>query len=105
MTYKKVFTNSPIKMKSGYTIRTGSQIEIAFEQIGYKYGIHLRHQNNNFKVSLQLLKKLQGIKQPSIKTLQKWEYNGISKSVFGKTVEPDGHDEYGSPSWTLLLIG
>jgi hypothetical protein len=42
-------------------------------------------------------------KAPSIKTLEQYCENGISKSVLGKTVEPDGYDEYGSPSWCLVM--
>lgn len=104
MRYKKVTTKLPIKMKSGHEIPAGSHVEITFEQQNYRYIIHLRHDNNNFKVSSSVLSKLK-IKQPSVKTMMKWEFDGISKSVFGKQVEPDGHDEYGSPSWTLLLVG
>jgi len=43
-------------------------------------------------------------KEPSEKLLYKMSDAGIAKSVLGKRVEPDGYDQYGSPSW-LLVIG
>jgi len=42
-------------------------------------------------------------KTPSMNSLEKMS-DGIAKSVLGKRVEPDGYDQYGSPSW-LLVIG
>lgn len=40
---------------------------------------------------------------PSIKTMEKWSEEGIAKSIGGKRVEPDGHDENGLPSWMLVM--
>jgi len=42
-------------------------------------------------------------KVPSIKTLEKWEYNGICKTPDGCKVEPDGECSHGYPSWLLIL--
>jgi hypothetical protein len=44
-----------------------------------------------------------GFKEPSTKTMEKWMASGMAKSVFGHTVEPDGWDSDGSPSWLLVL--
>lgn len=43
-------------------------------------------------------------KQPSVTSLMRWDEDGISKSVGGKKVEPDGYDCDGFPSW-LLVVG
>ena len=43
------------------------------------------------------------IKPPIVKTLEKWEYEGFSKTIAGKKTEPDGYDEDGFPSWLLAL--
>lgn len=40
---------------------------------------------------------------PSLKTLEKWTADGIAKSIGGKKVEPDGHDENGLPSWMIVM--
>ncbi len=42
-------------------------------------------------------------KAPSLKTLEKWSYDGVAKSIGGKRVEPDGYDENGLPSWMLVM--
>jgi hypothetical protein len=41
-------------------------------------------------------------KSPSMATLERYSH-GLSKSVLGNTVEPDGHDSEGSPSWLLVM--
>ena len=43
------------------------------------------------------------IKEPSMKSLEKWVSDGIGKSIIGKKVEPDGFDFNGMPSWLLVL--
>lgn len=44
------------------------------------------------------------IRPPSIDTLMAQEMDGVVDSIGGCRVEPDGHDEYGYPSW-LLAVG
>jgi hypothetical protein len=41
-------------------------------------------------------------KMPSIRVLEKYAETGISRSVLGAKVEPDGWDINGSPSWLLV---
>lgn len=43
------------------------------------------------------------IKAPSLRNLQKQDWNGIVKTVTGQRVEPDGYGPDGSPSWMLVL--
>jgi hypothetical protein len=42
------------------------------------------------------------MKQPSVTSLMRWSEDGISKSVGGKRIEPDGYDCDGFPSWLLV---
>ncbi len=42
-------------------------------------------------------------KSPSIEQLAEWVNDGVCESILGETVEPDGCDEHGSPSWLLAL--
>ncbi len=44
-----------------------------------------------------------GFKAPSMKTLNKWMMDSMCESVLGYTVEHDGMDEHGSPSWMMAL--
>ena len=43
------------------------------------------------------------IKQPSMKTLEKWSFDGFAKTIDGCRVEPDGICQHGMPSWLLAL--
>ena len=40
---------------------------------------------------------------PSLKTLEKWSYDSVSKTVTGRVCEPDGYSFDGSPSWLLVF--
>ena len=42
-------------------------------------------------------------KPPTMKTLEKYSFDSVAKSVTGKRCEPDGHGPDGSPSWLLAL--
>lgn len=42
-------------------------------------------------------------KQPSLRTLQKWEWSGIAEATDGCRIEPDGVCEHGYPSWLRYL--
>ena len=43
------------------------------------------------------------MKEPSIKTLEKWEQRGGCKATDGCWVEPDGTCPHGHESWLLYL--
>ena len=47
--------------------------------------------------------KVKTTKQPSIKTMEKWVFNGIAKATDGCKVEPDGKCPHGKESWLLVL--
>ena len=48
--------------------------------------------------------KFTGIsKPPTLRTLENRCNDGVSKSVTGKKVEPDGYGYEGSPSWELVI--
>jgi hypothetical protein len=42
-------------------------------------------------------------KPPGMRTLERYSFDGIAKSVTGARVEPDGYGPDGSPSWLLCL--
>lgn len=47
---------------------------------------------------------LLGFSVPDMETLEEWHNDdGGCESVLGEWVEPDGYDQYGSPSWMLTL--
>lgn len=40
---------------------------------------------------------------PDMETLKEWNSDGGCESVLGNWTEPDGYDEYGAPSWIMVL--
>ena len=42
-------------------------------------------------------------KPPSIRTMEKWMYDGVAKATDGCRVEPDGYCPHGKPSWLIQL--
>ena len=42
-------------------------------------------------------------KRPTMRTMERWVYDGIAKATDGCKVEPDGTCPHGHPSWLLRL--
>jgi len=42
-------------------------------------------------------------KEPSIKQLKRWGYEGVVEATDGCRVEPDGECHHGHPSWFIAL--
>jgi len=40
---------------------------------------------------------------PSVNVMEKWNEDGVAKTVTGHRTEPDGYGPDGSPSWLLAL--
>lgn len=94
-----------IKLRAGGVVPVGAQIELRWEETPNRYTKPRVRVNGGEErpFSIPAVTKMLGKKQPSESTLMKWDNDGYSKSVMGHRVEPDGHDEYGSPSWLLAL--
>lgn len=43
------------------------------------------------------------MKEPSIRTLERWMMDGIAKATDGCRVEPDGTCPHGKQSWLLVM--
>jgi hypothetical protein len=43
------------------------------------------------------------LKNPSMRSLEKWSNDSVCKSVFGAVVEPDGYGPLNEPSWLLAM--
>ena len=95
---------STLKSKKGTVIEEGTQVTVTY----LKDEDYLKIETFDGRIikirPMYANKKLRGFKKtPSDKTLAKWNGDGIAKSIKGNTVEPDGYDEYGMPSWFLAL--
>ena len=93
------------KNKNG-EFKAGERLKIVKYGEKYPYTIKLISQDGrtiSFLVS-GAWQKLRGFpKPPSTNTLEKWNEEGMSKSVDGQRVEPDGYSHDGAPSWMLVM--
>ena len=96
---------SEIKMKDGGVLPVGKKFSIRWEETvnGHRPRVKACGADYEYKISNGTAIKMLGKKQPSLSSLSRWESNGNCKSLLGETVEPDGTDSYGSPSWLLFL--
>jgi hypothetical protein len=86
------------------TIKAGETVDISFISTDNP---HIMEVKSNSGLTVKINSKRWGKyfgKIPSMKTLENWVIGeGICKSVFGSSVEPDGWSYDGSPSWLLVL--
>jgi hypothetical protein len=95
---------SEIKLKNGDCLKSGRLFNMWWEEVDG----HARPRvidsltGTEYKISSPAAIRMLGRKSPSEATLKKWDREGFSKSVIGEIVDPDGYDQYGSPSWLLV---
>lgn len=103
---KKAKTIKELTFKTGKVIPVGTPVTYKFFKEGM--GVLLDIPSADIvesKLRTQIaMRFLSGFtKEPSIKTMEKWSYDGIAKTVTGHRTDPDGHGPDGSPSWMLVL--
>ena len=96
------FSKNP---ETACVIPKGTIIDLFFSEARpynayFEYNGFLRA--TNLKLSYKNFTKL--LKPPTLKTLEKYSWDGVAKTVTGYRTEPDGIGIDGSPSW-LLVIG
>lgn len=97
--------NHKVTKQVTFTIPAGSRVHIDFSPKKYPSQMFITI-GDTVKVSrlTHAHKWIKGIsKPPTIKTLERRAWNGISKSVTGKKVEADGYSYDGSPAWEMVL--
>ena len=94
-----------MKLKNGTVIPAGTVCTLEFDKSNPAICLITPTGFPQFRgLATRLPKYFAGISVPSLRTIQKWEFDfGICKSIFGARVEPDGWDSDGSPSWMLAL--
>jgi len=117
---RKTTTKVDIKMKDGTVIPAGTPGVVRplmpnelpsynAESGQYYTRILLFHPEGpnarDYKLNMRLLAHyFTGFKAPSVKTMEKWEWDSSGcKTPVGTMVEPDGVDPDGWPSWMLIL--
>ncbi len=89
-------TTKAIKLKTGETLPKGLPVSFIKES-PYACLVHA-DRDEPFRVRVT-----SAFKAPSMNELEEAVNDGVCESVAGERVEPDGWDQYGSPSWLLAL--
>lgn len=95
---KTIKTIKPLNLKDGSNIPQGSNLVFVRNGDMDSVGI-FSYNGRELKMRYRSV-----LKNPSIKSLEKWTSDSVCKSVFGNKVEPDGFGPEGEPSW-LLAVG
>lgn len=87
-----------IPLKSGIVLKKGTVVNVSsIPDVLTSCNVTIG--NDTYRLRYQSV-----FKSPSMNQLEKWTYDDIVKTPAGHKVEPDGYDEYGFPSW-LLIVG
>ena len=90
-------TKNRMKMRDGSVLPVGCEVT-------WSGGVAtVRSGNSVHRVSALGAAKALGITIPDYEDLEHWVCDSVCESVLGETVEPDGIDEHGSPSWLLAM--
>lgn len=103
-TKERVWTDKATKLPT-FTIPAGSLVHVWFTP-KVSAGTFFVQFGNEVKVSRTVTGSnwLKGFRKvPTMRTLQKQDWNGIVMTPTGKKVEPDGFGPDGSPSWMLVV--
>lgn len=103
-------TSKTIILKSGLKILSNSEVEVKPLNTTYCGIIYKQINGPDIKVKMYYTvahEYLIGfVKPPNIKSLEKkFSGEGSCTTPIGNTVEVDGEDHYGFPSWCRVLLG
>lgn len=95
---KTIKTIKDLKLKDGTMIPKGSTLEfVRTSETSPDRGFFM---HNGVQRCLRFRAV---VKNPSMRSLEKWANDSVCKSVFGAQVEPDGFGSDGEPSWLLAM--
>jgi hypothetical protein len=85
-------------------IPAGTELQVHFSEVNpssmyFEYAGALR----SAKLVLASKKYTGFAKPPGMKTLERYNYDGVAKTPTGHRVEPDGFGPDGSASWLLIM--
>ena len=86
-----------------YSFPAGSQVNVTFGRTDRLSYMIVEQDGRSISCRPAKYVKYFGGKEPSARTMMKWENDGYSKTVTGYKTEPDGYGPDGSPSWLLAL--
>jgi hypothetical protein len=82
-------------MKKQYVLVNGGNVR------SIKDGVDINQAIENLRLKGHTVVKVKA--PPSLKTLEKWSFDGVAKATDGCKVEPDGSCPHGHKSWLLVM--
>lgn len=92
----QILTEKSVLLKSGETIPSGAPV--TFLPQSWSRCLVQGARSEPYRVRVTSV-----FNCPSMDELEESANDGVCQSIAGETVEPDGYDEHGSPSWLLAL--
>ena len=90
-----------MKWSDGIVFPKGGECSILFNQTNV---CEITYRQMTKKLHVTKLNKFFNQFEPiNMEELQEAVNDGVCQSICGETVEPDGYDEHGSPSWLLAM--
>ena len=89
-------TELPIKLKDGSTLPAG--LPVSFTANPRVVLVTTPERDEPLRI-----RTTSAFRPPELDELAEMAGDGLCLSVAGETVEPDGHDPHGAPSWLLVL--
>lgn len=93
-----------IKWKDGTSTPAGQPVHIWFCPKVNANWMYVVSGDRVYQTRIANSSKYAGFKkQPTMRTIEKYSWDGIAKTVTGCKTEPDGYGPDGSPSWLLVI--
>ncbi len=90
-----------IKLKTGEIIPVGTECKLSWPQDPRLTQCEIGEKSYTFKT--RNCARYFDWEVPTMEMLEEAVPDGVCTTVLGNTTEPDGTDEYGSPSWLLVM--
>lgn len=92
-----------VKPTSGFDkVPQGSEVTVVWDDNGKPTVTIPSLKAEPFKLGNKSVAIMAGKKPPTLATLERWNRDGVCKTVLGTKTEPDGYGHHGEPSWLLV---
>lgn len=96
-------TEKTITMKGGLVIEKGTEVNITPAMLKNGRKCHPSLCTLEYKGQRYGVRYTSVFGEPSIEDIQEMVMDGNCTTPSGDTVEPDGHDSHGFPSWLIIF--
>lgn len=102
-----VTTYREIKLKGGRIIPANTEVEVSFLEKDSDTNISIANRDRLCNIRhnglTSLVRIISVFERPDMETLEEWNNDAVCETPLGNRTEPDGYDEFGAPSWLMVL--